>query len=444
MAPLGKLGFGANHMTLRRGACLLMGFALLGGCNLSLPLQGRAPQEVSHRTSSFEPSAEAPQSEILSTLIQRRSVIGEDSALGDVARVALSSGARPSEAKLRTAKLRAEAENKNWLPTIGPVVSLTSLGDVLASLVVDQVLFDHGRKKAEREFAWADVEVAAVTLSQDMNNRVFTALSLYVTALRGQEKAQVGDRAMGQMRAFNRIVAGRVTGGVSNLGDLRMVEDKTQSILSMRDTAKDEATAALAELEAMTGTRFDGKPVTALAVLPEDRGAPLDVLKADAEAKRSVAQATIQRASLLPGLNASGTVSNNGTSATIEASGETGIGLGTGGKLKAIEASKETARRQVAEAREDAARKQSRLEQRIASQQRQQAEAQRLAQQGQETFRLFQAQFRAGQRSVLEVVNVYEQSVRRALEGVDAKYDVILAQLELARDMGLLADGDAI
>ena len=153
MAPLEKLGFGANHMTLRRGACLLMGFALLGGCNLSLPLQGRAPQEVSHRTSSFEPSAEAPQSEILSTLIQRRSVIAEDSTLGDVARVALASGARPSEAKLRTAKLRAEAENKNWLPTIGPVVSLTSLGDVLASLVVDQVLFDHGRKKAEREFA---------------------------------------------------------------------------------------------------------------------------------------------------------------------------------------------------------------------------------------------------------------------------------------------------
>jgi adhesin transport system outer membrane protein len=194
----------------------------------------------------------------------------------------------------------------------------------------------------------------------------------------------------------------------------------------------------------MTGTRFDGQPVAALAGLHDDGGAPLEVLKADAEAKRSVAQATIQRASLLPGLNASGTVSNSGSSATLEASGETGIGLGTGGKLKAIEASKETARRQVAEAQEDAARKQSRLEQRIASQQRQQAEAQRLAQQGQETYRLFQAQFRAGQRSVLEVVNVYEQSVRRALEGVDAKYDVILAQLELARDMGLLADGDAI
>ena len=45
---------------------------------------------------------------------------------------------------------------------------------------------------------------------------------------------------------------------------------------------------------------------------------------------------------------------------------------------------------------------------------------------------------------MLEVVDVYEQSVLRSLDGVDAKYDKLLAQLELARDLGLLADGDAI
>ena len=37
----------------------------------------------------------------------------------------------------------------------------------MATLVVDQVLFDNGRNKGEREFAIADVEVAAVNLAVD-------------------------------------------------------------------------------------------------------------------------------------------------------------------------------------------------------------------------------------------------------------------------------------
>ncbi|MEL6648076.1 MAG: hypothetical protein AAFQ05_10275 [Pseudomonadota bacterium] len=44
----------------------------------------------------------------------------------------------------------------------------------------------------------------------------------------------------------------------------------------------------------------------------------------------------------------------------------------------------------------------------------------------------------------MDVINIYEQLVDREREHVEAKYEVILIQLELARDFGVLADGEAI
>ncbi len=192
----------------------------------------------------------------------------------------------------------------------------------------------------------------------------------------------------------------------------------------------------------MTGTRFDLEPVSPVEVNGSVEA--LEVIKADAESKRAIAQATVERAGQLPGLSATGGISTSGNSASLDISTETGIGFGTGKRIEAIESTKETAKRQIAEAREDAARSESRLRREIDSLARQESEANSLAREGRQTYKLFEAQFRAGQRSVLEVVDTYEQSTYRALDGIDAKYDKILTQLKLARDMGLLANGDAI
>nr|WP_255723250.1 TolC family protein [Thalassobius sp. Cn5-15] len=382
--------------------------------------------------------------EVLKTLVARRSVLPAGSAYDKVGRAALAAGSRTAETELRSAKLRAEAENKNWLPTISPSISLTSLGETLASLVVDQVLYDNGKRKAERAYAAADVEVAAVSLSQDQNNRVYNALRLYLTGLRGDEKSTTSEGAIRQMRHFKRIVDGRVAGGVSDKGDQRMVEGKLLDLKADRDLAHEEATVARAELQAMLGANAAPAKVTPLKTYAPAGVESLTVLKAEAEAKRTVAQATAERAAQLPGLSASGTINRNGTAGGLNAGTTMGLGFGTKARLDAIENSKETARENVVEAREAARRNHSRLEQRLVSLQRQEAETARLVREGRQTFSLFQSQFKAGQRSVLEVVNTYEQLTRREMERLDAKYDVILVQLELARDLGVLADGGEI
>ena len=194
---------------------------------------------------------------------------------------------------LISAKLRAEAASKNWFPTLGPSVSLTDLGDLVAGLLIEQVLFDNGRRKAEREFAAADVEVAAVSLSQDMNGRVETAVGLYAAALRGDEKAAYGDRALRRMQEFRRIVQGRVDGGVSDRADLNVVDSKISGIRTATATARDAATTARAELQAMTGQSFEQKPSHLSIGTPPEQGQFLSVLKAGAEAERTIAQAQI-------------------------------------------------------------------------------------------------------------------------------------------------------
>lgn len=99
---------------------------------------------------------------------QRISILPKGSAFARVAQSVLTAGSGTAEAELRVARLTARAKSKNWLPSIGPDVSMTSLGSLAASLLLDQAIFDNGRRKAERAYAAADVEVAAVSLATDL------------------------------------------------------------------------------------------------------------------------------------------------------------------------------------------------------------------------------------------------------------------------------------
>lgn len=430
-------------MQPRRFLCAIAVMCSLSACAQTGPA-GLFGSEVNGTArSNFTQTGEA-NSEVIQTLLERRSLLSADSAYGQVAEAAIAASARASEAELISAKLRAEAASKNWLPTLGPSVSLTDLGDVVAGLLIEQVLFDNGRRKAERAFAAADVEVAAVNLSQDINNRVETAVGLYAAALRGDEQAAYGDRALRRMQEFRRIVQGRVDGGVSDHSDLNVVDSKISGIRTASATARDAATAARAELQAMTGQSFAQKPSHLGIGTPPQEMKFLSVLKAGAEADRAIAQAKSGRAGLLPQISAAGNVTSDGSGAGLTLNTGQPLGLGTPAAMRALEASKEAASRQVGEAEEAARRTYSRQFQQIASYQRQESETAALVRRSRETYELFQKQFEAGQRPVMEVIQVYEELVRREQAYIDAKYEAVLIQLQLARDLGLLADGDKI
>ncbi len=389
---------------------------------------------------------EANRSATIDALIARRSVLPEGSPYDIVAQATLAASARTAEAELRQARLRSRAADKNWLPSLGPSVSLMSLSSIVASLVVDQVLFDHGRKKAEREFARADVEAAAVALSQDQNDRVHEALSLYLKAEEARETAAASAGALTRMREMERIMAKRVEGGISDLSELAVIRSKVAELDATHENALQISRTARAELNAMSTEPLDDVHGTAVITLPPDPVDPLTLHLARVERDRDLAQAAISRAGLLPGVSAGAVLSSRDgiDGPNVQLSSDAGFGFSTPDNLRAVNASKEAAERRVTQAREDTNRRLAALTEERAGLARRAARAIDLASQGQANANLFKRQFKAGTRSVSEVVTVIETMARLEAEAISTKFSAARTEIEIARELGLLADGGAI
>lgn len=386
----------------------------------------------------------ADASEIIHALQLRPSVILSGTPYSQVADAVIAADARVAEADLRVAQLRAEAAKKNWMPRIGPRVSLNSLGDFVAQLVIEQVIFDNGRKVAERDLAKANVEIAAVALVEDGNKRVYDALSLYLKAEENRDLAGHLSRALKDMSHFEWVMQERVNGGVSDMSDLNVLRQKLAAMRARKGEAEEATATALAELNAMSIRNLGD--LRGVGDLREAGAAePLGVIRARAERERTMAEARIARASHLPGLSASGSVDRDGnTLGGLEITTDSLFSLGTMAEFQALEVVKEASDRKVAEAREVAERHVQAQSSKLSAYQRQATEAVTLTAQAKTNLDLFRAQYEGGQRQVMDVVGVYETWAQALETELELKYKAARAELELARLKGALAEGARI
>ncbi|MGR3435677.1 MAG: TolC family protein [Shimia sp.] len=436
---------------LTTGFMMVVACGMLAGC-LSVPqMPGRGdaasavetpPPAPEVATRAANTLAQPEPSATIESLIARRSVLTPGSPYATVAGSVMAAGARAAEADLRAARLRADAADKNWLPKIGPSITLSSMGDLVTGLLVEAVLFDNGRLKAERAFAAADVEVAAVTLSEDANGRVRTALTLFLRAEQAREAARVQAVSRDRMRHFASIMRERVDGGVSDTSDLFVIQGKLREAEDQLATDRETAATALAELNAMADRDLSGLTGAGApgAAAP---GTALAVEKARAVGAREVARARVQRAEMLPGLSVGGRAGEN-ANIGLEVSSEALVGLGQGGAFAALTAAQDGARRRVVQAEEDAERTLRRLTQELAALERQEAQKADLARAARRNHAIFQEQFESGGRSIMDVIGVYETAQRLEREFVQVKYDRARVQIEIAALYGALVDGAAI
>lgn len=430
----------------RHGAGWLAATLALAGC-LADPGASRSALSPTDPTGLPAPRLDrggAVVSPLIETLRQRRSILPPGGPFDAVARAVLAAGASSAEAELRVKRLTAQARAKNWLPSLGHDVSLTSLGEVLARMVLDQALLDNGRRKAERDFAAADVEVAAVTLASDLNNRVYAGLKLYVEAQRAADLAAITEAALVRMADFDRIMRLRVDGGLSDGSEYRVVAQKKAEMEATLTSERQAGASALAELAALTG--MPPGNLAGLSSLPPDQGAPepLAVLLAKGEAARTAAEARIVRAGLIPGLGASASVDKAGSlDAGLALDGE-GIGFGMKAQKQAIAETHEVARRRVDEAARDAAQRIVALEREIAALSVQEAQDGAVLAEMAANLSLFTEQYKAGRRTLIELVGQFETLTRMQRDQASIKYQIAVARLEIARDRGVLVDGEAM
>jgi adhesin transport system outer membrane protein len=434
-------GFGAKRL-----GPVFATLTLLSGC-----MAGIAPPSMLRMHDKAAPNSVAAQgalapqaavsSPLITDLLARQTVLPAGGAYAQVADAVVANSAGAAEAELRVARLKAEAQSKNWLPQIGPQVTLTSLGGLAAGLLLEQALFDNGRRRAEREFAAADVEVAAVSLSTAMNQRVFDGLSYYVNAERARAQASVAEQAAGRLQAFAQIMQKRVAGGISDGSEQQVLNQQLAEMQATVAADRQAEATAMAELAALAGRPMQG--VTGLTDLPDLAAVapePLSVVKARGEGARAIAQAKMQISGLRPGLSATAGLGGGGINPGVRLNGGF-LNPGTKDNIAALQQTGDVVDRQTAEAAETANRRLVALAAQKANLASRQAQGAEVLRQTDANLTLFTEQYKVGRRTLLELVGQYDAFARLQRDQASLRYDMALIDLEIARDRGVLVEG---
>lgn len=378
-------------------------------------------------------------SALIADLQARQSVLPAGGAFSKVAESVLAASSGAAAAELRVAQLRADARSKNWLPSLGPSVNLTSLGGLATSLLLEQPVFDNGGRKAQRAFAAADVEVAAVSLSLALNQRVYAGLANYVNAERARAQAEVSEQAAAKLGEFSEIMRKRVAGGISDLSEQRVIDQRMAEMRATVTGDRQAEASALAELAALAGAPLGG--LHGLDTLGASSAGPLAVVKSRGEGARAIAQSNMQLAGLKPGLAASSGLGNNGAEPGVRLTGTGLLNPGAKSDMAALRQTADVVDRQTAEASETANRRIVTLEQQKATLASRQAQGAEVLRQTEANLDLFTTQYKVGRRTLLELVGQYDSFARLRRDQASLRYDIALIDLEIARDRGVLVDG---
>ncbi len=384
--------------------------------------------------------AEGLRSPLISELQSRRSILPAGGAYARVADAVLASDSGAAAAELRIAQLRAEAREKNWLPRIGPQVSLSALSGLAAGFLVEQALFDNGRRRAERAYAAADVEVAAVSLAVGINQRVYDGLRHYVLAEEARAQAAVAERAVAHLDEFANQMHQRVEGGLSDRSEEQVLAQRQVEMRATLAADREAAAGSEAELAAMLSAPLSGVSGIDTLAVSQTTVEPLSVVKARGEATRSLAEAEAAKASLLPGVTASSSVMGSGINPGIELTGGL-FNPGAKAERQALDATQDVVTRQTAEVRDSATRRIVTLESQIAQLRTRQAQGVEVLNQTEQNLALVGEQYKVGRRTLLELAGQYDSFARLQRDQASLRYEIALLELEVARDRGVLVDG---
>ncbi len=431
-------------LKVRTSIAALAAAGLLSGC-----LAGLQPASKQSYSPGDDPASASnigraeTTSALIADLQSRQSVLPPDGPFALVADSVIRASSGASVAELRVAQLKSQAKAKNWLPQIGPSVNLTSLSGLVTDLLLQQALFDNGQRKAERAHAAADVEIAAVTLATEMNQRVFSGLSYHVRAEQARAQAEVARRAADRLAGYDAVITERLAGGLSDRSEQQVIRQHLTEMQATLAGDMETEASALAELSALAAGPVDA--IRGLDSLPPDmvQVMPLTVIRARAEGAQMVAEANMARAEMMPGLRATTSVGTGGLQPGLRLGGGV-LNAGMRDSMAALQATGEIAGKRTAQAAEDARRRIVMLERRIALLQQRERSGTAVLAQTAENLDLFDQQYRVGRRTLLELVNQYHDYARLEREQVGLRHEAILLRLEIARDRGQLVNGSQL
>jgi adhesin transport system outer membrane protein len=425
---------------------MLVACLFIAGCSgksevPAMAAMGQDPTAPAGAYNALAPQKGLP-SQLIANLQARQSVLPVSGVYQQIAQSVLQTSNGTAAVELRMARLMSEARSKNWMPSIGPSVSLTSLSGLVAGLVLEQGLLDNGRRKGERMFAAADVEVAAVVYSTDINTRIYDGLSLYVTAQQARAKGAVSVKAQARLAEFQSIMARRVAGGISDLSEEQVISQRLaemQATLALDQETERAALAQLASFAEPLGDQMRG--LDSLDVAAPVGLETLHVLRARAEGAREMASADIAMAEMMPWIGASAGLDAQGIKPGLNLNGLGILAPGSASRMEALASTPDLVIRRIAQATMDSDRHILALEQQILALQTRQTQGAIVTEQMSANMALFTEQYQLGRRTLLELVGQYDAYARMERDQVSLRFEIALLELQIARDRGVLVSG---
>ncbi|AWI84367.1 hypothetical protein CEW88_12145 [Alloyangia pacifica] len=239
-----------------RLGCGIALVALLPGCMQvytnagSDPVGTTAPQAMRLRADG--------RGKVIGTLAQRPGAILPGTPYAAIARAVLEGGGFRSVSELRLAWLRGKADELDWLPDLGPHLSLAVLAHMSQSVQSRPERFDTPRKQAERDLALAEIDQAALTLVDGANGQVFEAIGHHLDAEEAHARADLLEAAYRDVASLDWPIARAVAAGLVPAQRLQELRARVAWLRAERVDAGAEAQRARSELAAMGDSRLGG------------------------------------------------------------------------------------------------------------------------------------------------------------------------------------------
>lgn len=376
-----------------------------------------------------------------------------DTLLGTVlAALAYNARVKSGIADVAQAGVKVSMARSGYLPTLQSDAGLSSARDPDYEITLSQPLFDWGLTPAKVNRAKAGVAAAEAELKAERENAAYMAAAAFIEVKRVEELVQAAKDNLSAHEHIVKLASERHEGGVGDSSEVALAGVRLGEAQSSLQETMGELRSARSVYYARVGYmpgRLAGVPELALkpAAIVDPENAAVkspSVVAAQARAEAARESVKVERASLLPKLSVEGYVRDEGdargmyTGYGLRLTGPTMTGLSNFQSLDAARLAAESAEWTVESARREVASKVKEFIDRAPTLRAKVGILDEQIGRARALRDLYEDQFKVGERSLVDLVNVQADIYRITRDRINARYEDVGLQYGAAAALGRL------